>query len=179
LYISHFFSSSLTLNSKSSTCFLFSSDLKLENAIINIKLRSIFLKISTKIFSCGISSLLNYPNLFLSFNFNGIANLLEAKLYYFSSILIDNLNSFFLFGTSFKFRFLKLNFFYFLKTLIPTIKILFLNKSSNTEAMKYLNISSLNTNILKKTQNIFAVDLSETLFLNKTLVKYSFSKTFF
>jgi len=44
LYISHFFSSSLTLNSKSSTCFLFSSDLKLENAIINIKLRSIFFK---------------------------------------------------------------------------------------------------------------------------------------
>ena len=177
IYLNNFYSSISKLDTLSiSFCYILSSNLNLENVLINTKIRTRYLTVKTHIFSMGFNSFNVFPSIFISFSNQTLLQIFEAKNFFFKYSFLNSLNSCFLVGASFAYRFLKPTFFSFVKSLIPSCLFIVLNKMSNTESFTFLNIKSLNSNLLKKTINFFYLNIPEILFIHK-IVNFTF--TFF
>lgn len=62
-------------------CYVLSSNLKLENIILNIKIRTKFLKSRVSLFSSGFSYSTNFPNCFVTLNVQSLFKIFEGKLF--------------------------------------------------------------------------------------------------
>ena len=149
-------------------CFILSSNIRLENSIINTKLKVKQQKNNTRIFgfSCFFSE--TFLIEFVNFNLLDLCNILEGKNLYFSHLLL-NQNALFIFGENmlkrgFNFSFL----FYFIKQIIQNI-ILIKISSINSEIVNYLNFSKFNTKNLKNIDKLFCINLDESFFIQKIL----------
>lgn len=175
IYSNNFYSSISKLDTLNiSFCYILSSNLNLENVLINTKIRNRYLSLKTNIYNLGFNYSNNLPSIFISFSSQTLLQIFEAKNFYFNYSFLNSLNSCFLIGASFAYRFLKPTFFLFIKHLLPTSLFIILNKMSNTESFTFLNIKSLNSNLLKKTINFFYLNNPETLFIHK-IVNFTFT----
>jgi hypothetical protein len=134
-YSNNIFSTINSLTNKSfNTCFLFSSNLKLENVVLNMKIRMLYLKQELHVYSTGFCSSTNFLTNFVTLNSKTLLEVLGGKHFIFSSKFITSPNVLFVFGTSFHTRILKSEISLFLKKIVPTSQILTLNKAANTES---------------------------------------------
>jgi hypothetical protein len=134
-YSNNAFSTVNSLNTQASnTCFLFSSNLKLENVVLNMKIRLLYLKQELAVYSSGFCSSTNFLTNFITLNSKTLLKVFEAKHFLCSSKFINSSNVIFVFGQSFNSRFLKSEISFFLKKIVPTSQILTINKAANTES---------------------------------------------
>jgi hypothetical protein len=116
------------------TCFLFSSNLKLENVVLNMKIRMLFLKQELHVYSLGFCSSTNFLTNFVTLNPKTFLEVFASKHILFSSKFINSPNVLFIFGQSFNLRFLRSDIGGFLKKIVPTSHFLTLNSAANTES---------------------------------------------
>jgi len=159
------------VNKNIRNCFLISCNIRLENTILNSKIR--IKSLTEQTFVYGFNNKFNsvFPVKFINFNIFSILNFISGKnssisriLYYFHNPLILVNSSFFVFEN--------IN---LLKTLFYKINsstILFDIKSfSNSLGTDLLNIKTLNSNDLMKTNIIsFCVNLEDNIFLRKKII---------
>lgn len=160
----------LTKNTRN--CFLISCNIRLENTILNSKIRikSLTEQLSVYGFNNKFKSV--FPIKFINFNIFSILNFISGKnsslsfiLYYFHNPLILLNSSFFIFENInlIKLLFLKIN---------SSSILLDIKSFSNSLGTDLLNIKTLNTKDFRKAKSInFCISLEDTTFLRKNILK--------
>jgi hypothetical protein len=81
LYINTQYSTILDFEKNFKLCYILSSNLKIENIILNIKIRTKYLKSQVAIFSSGFSFSSNFPNCFVTLNPTLLLQIFESKTF--------------------------------------------------------------------------------------------------
>lgn len=71
-----------TFATNSKWCYIISSNVKLENIILNIKIRTRYLKSCISVFSSGFSFSANFPNIFITLNLKSLLKFFESKSFF-------------------------------------------------------------------------------------------------
>jgi len=163
------------LQTKSRVGILVSSNIRMESAILNTKIRR---KVISQIFdvvSLGQHSNLSFPAKFVNLNLNKIFEIFEGKSLMSKYILKHNSPVFFI-GDSFNKR-LKGGFSIssFIKQMIPSSIVLDIKKSSNSVGVNYLGFKTISNNCVKNSDVCVAINLDDTVVIRK-LLKNSKSK---
>jgi len=173
IYISNLTNKIKDLDNSTNICFLLSSNPKLENSILNTKLR---IKHKNNIFSIfSFGQIFFHENLinFVNLNIKNIFKLIKGKSKSYSSnfnlcnnniVIGESLNN--------SFKNLKTLIFFF-KSKFINIKLISINRFSNTESNNLLNIKTAGTKSIKK-KNSILINLEDTLKLRKFLKKSFF-----
>jgi NADH-quinone oxidoreductase subunit G len=163
LYVS-WLSNKLSDIKKSKTCFLFFSNIYVENLIINIKLKTKYNKNNFEILNFGNQFNSNFPINFSNVSLKSLVNFFESKLKNISKILIQASQPLLILGENLTNKFSNNQYLNFLlKKIIPNSIVLNANSKCNTESLKLLNISSKNTNIFKKSDFLVSINLNDNL----------------
>jgi len=162
------------LNSDINTCFVLSSNIRLESAIINSRLRSKYLNETFNLVSFGLKSKNNIPSKIVNLNVNNILNLFEGKSSIFSKLLINNKNPLFILGESLKQRINNLeNIKQVIKNYAPTALILFIEEKSNSKGLSLTgDVLPLSTVDLENSSNLFCVNLQDNYKTRSILNQY-------
>ena len=157
------------LKKESKYCFLLSSNVRLESAILNAKLRNKVVSQTFNVFSLGHNFHSSFPLKFVNINLDKILKIFEAKSSL-SSLLVKKEFPLIIFGTSFKKRFQgTFNFLAFFKTIIPSAIILDVTKSANSTIAPFFNFKASSTNDFEATDIVFALNLEDNIPLRKNL----------
>lgn len=81
LYLSSQYSTTFDFEKNFKLCYLLSSNLKIENIILNIKIRTKYLKSQVSLFSSGFSFSTSFPNCFITLNPNLLVQIFESKIF--------------------------------------------------------------------------------------------------
>ena len=170
-YINNIIHFNKTIDS-SKIAVIISSNLKLENALINIQLRN---KTNRKDIECYslTNNFLDKKNLekrFISCDIKSLLKFNEGKLQHFSTLLINTLNILIILGKSLENRILNIN---VLKTALlkanPTINFLNANLFSNYESEMLSAIHPVSKSAFIRANNILMLNLCDTTFIRKLL----------
>lgn len=163
------------LNETVETAFVISSNIRLESAILNTRLRSKFLNETFNIVTAGLKPNNNIPSNIINLNINNILNIFEGKAKGFSNLIINAEKPLFIFGESFKHRYNNMNSIKnLLRTLAPTSIMLFIGSKSNTRGHEIVNgILPLNSNDIKSSDSLLCVNLEDNLKVRKLLNSFS------
>jgi NADH-quinone oxidoreductase chain G len=173
-------------------CFIFTSNVRVENALINTKLRVKFLHKNFDVVGFGLSTNSNFPITCLNLDLKSILLLLEGRYSSFSSKFF-NKNPLILFGASFNKRFgaSTSSISSFIKKKFPTSIICDIYGNANTSSIHYLGMKPINKNIFLKSSSYVLYNLNYnhkvsnllnvTSLINskKFLVVFSAFKSFF
>lgn len=158
---------------KITNCFLLSANIKLENAIINMKLKIKQQKNNIKVFGFACFCNETFSVEFLSFNLYQLSFILESKDLELSKLFIEEANSLFFWGENLLKRCLDFSFlFFYIKHIIQNIIFIKISKL-NIEAIQFLNFNKLNSRRIKnkKMKSFFIINIEESFFIRKTLNK--------
>ena len=152
-------------------CFLFTTNIKVENALLNIKLQTKSLSKNFHAFNFGLNSKNTYSITCLNLHFKNIVDFFEAKQLISSQHVINYRSPLFFFGDSFNNRdslsstvlinFIKINF--------PSAICINLKSSSNTSSLEFLNVRRVNKNKVLKSSSLAFYNLDTNLKLQKIL----------
>ena len=160
-------------NKNSKICLLVSSNIKIESAILNTKLRIKYLNEDFKLFGVGLKYNSNFHIDFINLSIYSFINLIESKYNPLSSVLLKFKLPLILIGESlFKRGLTELNILKYLKKFIPSAIIFTINSSCNEEGLNLLNIPVLCKNSLLNADILVGVNLDTTSFLFKSFVHY-------
>jgi NADH-quinone oxidoreductase subunit G len=177
IYISNMVNKIVDLESSFNTCFLLSSNPKLESSILNAKLR---IKYNTQNFSIvSLGQTFFYENSisYVNLNVKSILYLLEGKLKKFSKIL-NNFKNIICLGESLNCLFSNLDdLFFFMRLKLTNVCLLRLNLHSNSETSKFLNIKCISSKIIFKKHKVL-INLDDNLKLRKYFPKSSLMHSF-
>lgn len=152
-------------------CLLMASNIRIENSILNYKLRSKYSNENIKIFSFGNHFQNTYSIQFINLKSNNIIQMLEGKYKYFSK-MIFNYNVLYIFGESFFQRFYNyLSFINLLNNINSNSNYIVINKKSNTESFNYFNINSITTKNIQNVTKIIYCNIDDNLTLRNILIK--------
>lgn len=160
-----------TLKLKIDACFLLSTNLKLENTILNFKIRHKYMRDTFKIYGLGYNLLSNFNYNYINFNINKIICFFEGKDKELSRILNNSINPLLIIGKSFNNR---LNTFtelvFLLQDFIPQICILNMYFWCNEKGIELIHFKTF---AKKKQQNEFNffVNLEDNIFIRKIIPK--------
>ena len=170
LYVSSLKNKILDLKTKSKVCFLFCSNIKIEAALLNTKLRLKYLYEDLTVLGVSQVSSSNFPIRFVNLNFKYILSLLEGKNKLLSRLLLSSSNPIIFFGESLLHRGFSADQFLFqLKKINETTIFLNIQKRANSETLSFLNISTVNKKDFLFADTIIAINLDSTCFLSKYL----------
>ena len=157
------------LKKESKYCFLLSSNVRLESAILNAKVRNKVVSQTFDVFSLGQNFSSSFPLKFVNISLDKILKLFEAKTNL-ASFLLKKERPLIIFGTSLKKR-LYGNFelLGFIKKIIPSAITLEVTKSSNSTVVPLFNFKSSSTNDFNTTDVVCALNLSDNISLRKNL----------
>jgi uncharacterized Fe-S cluster protein YjdI len=157
-------------------CFIFSCNVKLENSIINLKLRLKSLKNNLTIFGFLQNFLNNYSFSFVNLNLFLFYRFIEGKSYFLSKFLFNYKNSLIIFGENLIKNGLKVNFIIkYFKNFFPSFKFLFVQNSLNSDGRSLLNVENLFFRYLKRVNFLICLDLEESFFIKKILNNFHFN----
>ena len=157
------------LKKESKYCFLLSSNVRLESAILNAKLRHKVVSQTFDVFSLGQNFNSSFPLKFVNISFDKILKIFEAKTSL-SLFLLKKEFPLIIFGSSLKKRFYgHFNLFGFLKKIIPSAIILDITQSSNSTSAPFFNFNISSTNDFKTTDIVCALNLADNISLRKNL----------
>jgi len=159
------------LNQKSRVCLFVSSNIRLESAIINSKLRLKFLAEDFSIYGLGLKFNSNFDMHFINLNVLNFIELLKSKNVLLSRLLLSFSNPFIFLNENLILRGIPIiNILTLIKKYIPTAKIFNVRKSCNSEGLSFLGISNVNNNVINTADYIFAINLEDTFATFKTLI---------
>jgi NADH dehydrogenase/NADH:ubiquinone oxidoreductase subunit G len=164
---------------KSNLCIVFSSNLALESAVLNSKLRLKFRNENFKVMSISGFYRSNFYIEFINFNLQNTLKLLETKIKKLSKILMQYSSPLFCIGESNRARNLSLELFYTFKYLLPTATFLSIRPLCNSEGCSFLNILPLTKKDFIFSQNLLIINLDDTTRLYKLLKFFSAEKKTF
>ena len=151
-------------------CFLISCNIRLENTILNSKIR--IKSLTERMFVCGFNNKFNsvFPVKFVNLNVFSILNFISGKTSLFSNLLISFSNPLVLVNSNY-FTIKNVN---AIKTLFQKINnssiLIDIKSFSNSVGVDFINIKTLNSNDLnKKNLNIFCINLNDDIILRKKL----------
>jgi len=162
------FNSITSLKKESKFCFLLSSNLKVESAILNAKIRLANINSNLNVYSLIQNLNSNFLPKFVNLNLNNILNFCESRLNIFSKLLIKFKNPIILLGNTLENRGINLNSFTSLvKNITPTAIILNILGNCNTAGHTYLNINSLNSKNIQEFDTFLFMNIKPNLNLHK------------
>ena len=166
------------IKSLSKVCFLFSSNLRLESAIINTKIRTKYLDQNIDIFSCGSNFKSSFPLEFVNLNFSNLLKIIEGKMLNLSKLFVTAKSPLVIIGDNLSKRFSRINtLISFIKKIMPTAIVLNLKESCNSSGVELLNLKGLSKNDLLKSDVIFAVNLDDNILVRTILKQANNEKT--
>lgn len=166
LYLSNQTNISSTIEKISDFVLFLSTNPKIENAVLNSKIRFKIKNEAINIYSFGINHDYNYNINFLSFNLSALTNNLEGKLKSYNTIFYNSDNPLIIVGNSFLNRINDINIFRsFINNIFPKNCFISLFYNLNQNSLELLNIKPLNLNI--KNKNTVFSQLDETIQLKK------------
>lgn len=147
---------------------LVGSNLRLENAILNATIRFRYKHSLFNINSYGLNFIENIPTTFVHLSITKLLNIFEGKSFKNSASLIKCKNPFIIFGENLIDRVDNItNFNSVIYNILPHVKIINLNNSSNSEGFNYLNISRSK---FKVTDTTIAMNLDDSI-VNRRFLK--------
>jgi NADH-quinone oxidoreductase subunit G len=172
LYISGAEPKVSSLAAEGNLTIVMASNLKIENSIINYKIRQKYTLENTKIYTLAGYNETNYSAYFINLSSQGILKLLEGKSNFMSKKFFSNKPVHIIIGESFLNRGisvdnLKAN----LTSLCQFLKVTYISSKCNTNGLMAAGIKSVNKKLTTKQVTIqrIAVNLNETLFLYNLL----------
>lgn len=176
-FLNGLFSNVFDLNQKSSKiCILIATNLKLENAILNTKLRLKFLNENITLYSFIQNN--NTTN-FIGLNIKSVLSFIESKNLLLSKLLNSFKNPIIIFGSSLLNKGIKLDFlFRYFKAINFSAILLNLAIHCNSEGLNFLKVDSVTQLDLIKSDAIFAINLNSNLILAKFIRFFSKNKNF-
>jgi len=160
-------------------CFLFTSNIRVENTLLSTKLRVKFLNKNFNVFSMGIHTKTTFQTRFLNVTLKKIIYLLEGKDKNYSSNLFIEPNPLFFFGDSFSRRCsISATFFInFLRFYLPTAILFNVNLHSNTSSVHSLCIKPIDKNVFNKSCFYTLSTLDVNFNIKKIIDCHSISNT--
>jgi len=156
------------LENENKYIFLLSTNVKIECAILNFKIRSIFRKRIISIFCFGRFFNLGLTTKFMGLNIKNFIMLYEAKLMNVSALLLQGAHTLLLIGESFSKRFHNIEQLYFTNRFL-NVQIAQINIFVGDEGQKYSCIKHKDNQRVKKT--FFCVNLNDSQLTRKYLLK--------
>lgn len=156
---------------KTKMCFLFSINLNTECVLLNVKLRIKQNQKNISIISSGYNFNISYNIKFVNLTLILLLKFFEGRRLI-SKQFKPRVNSLFIFGQSLKNRIsslyplLVLIKKYFSKSIVYNV-----NLNCNTESLAFFGNRRINTKVLKRASNIFALQLEDNIFMRKLLKK--------
>jgi hypothetical protein len=172
-YVNWLNSQLINIDLTSKFCILISSNLKIENILINTRLRIKLLQNNLSIYGFSFFKE-NYNINFFNLKIYKMYAFFESKILL-SLFFLKNKYPLFIIGENFfKRGFLFNNLYLILKKINITAIFIRSYINSNIEGLSFLNIKPLRTRDLKKdimNNFVFGIDLSDSFFLKKNLIK--------
>jgi NADH-quinone oxidoreductase chain G len=156
------------------TCFLLSTNLKIETTLLNTKLRLKYNKNAFNTISTGSFHKSNYPIKFINLSTQNTINLFEGK--FANSIkFVENSNVLLVIGSAFKNKITKsLNLISLFKKICPTGLIIDNQMYPNSVGFNFLGINGLVNKTIMSTDFFFCINLEDTTKVRKLLFKKKF-----
>ena len=147
--------------------FLISSNIRMESAILNTKIRR---KVTSQIFdvlSVGQHFDTSFPTKFVNLNLNKILEIFEGKSNVSKLILINESPLFFV-GESFSKRlFGNFSIISLIKKIAPSSVLVDIKKSSNSTGVNFLGFKNINKNCINNSDICIAINLDDTIMIRK------------
>jgi len=151
-------------------CLILSSNLKIESAILNIKLRQKVLKENIKTYLFASKYETGFPSFFFNLGINFCLSFLEGKDKFISKFLILFSCPLILIGNALYQRGVSsYTFIQALKKVMPSALIFQIRKYSNTESFNILNFKKISKLDLILSKKIFCLNLKDSIGLAKLL----------
>ena len=162
------------LNKEITNCFLLSSNIKLENAILNTRLRSKYLNETFNLFALGLKSKNTIPVKTMNLNIKSIFDMAEGKSKILSKIFANTKTPLVILSSALKKRIKNIdrlvNIF---KSYIPSSIILDLKEKSNSKGLSLIGgIKGWNTADINVSDTICFVNLEENMTVKKILSNF-------
>jgi NADH-quinone oxidoreductase chain G len=155
-------------------CFLISTNLRLENTVLNTKIRTKYLDQNFNVLNLGYKYESNFPTEFLNLDISKIIEIFEGKNNSLSKSFVFIKNPIVFIGHSFQNRFYNLNIFIsYLKNLMPTSKIITIKAACNSSGKDQFNFSAFNKKSIINSNTILALNIDNNLKIKKYLSDYS------
>lgn len=159
----------INIKNKIKYCFLISSNIRLESAVLNAKIRSKIISDTLNVISLGQHFNSSFPLKFINLNLNNILNFFESKSLI-SKFLIEKKSPLIVLGSTLNQRFFgTFNIISLIKKVIPTSIILDIKKSANSEILPFVGIKNIDTKTLKNSNTLIFFNNDDNLLFNKTL----------
>jgi len=153
-----------------SISFFICSNLKTENSILNTRIKTYILNHNLDVYSLGEVVDIKSFNSTINFNILELIKLSEGKKILTSKKFLDIKNLNFFFGESFKKRFSNVKYLkYFLSTLNNRSNSVVCHHSANSEANFWLGIKNINFKDLFYSNNVFLLNLDDSVFIRKAI----------
>lgn len=160
------------LTKSSKVGFLISTNPRLENALINTKLRIKFNNTNFNMYSLGLTTKSTFATQFINLNIKVIFDLITGKLKAFSKVLLKAINPIILIGTAILLRNTHANqLITFLKAINATSIVFVVLPSSNSAFLNLSNISQVSNSDVKKAETIYFINSKVNLVTAKLLKK--------
>lgn len=168
LYLNNKFAKIKDLKNQFKVCFLISSNIRIESAILNMKLRAKYLDQDFVVYSLGQKFNSSFSIEFVHLNLETILNLFEGKDKQLSNLVIPFVSPLFLIGESFSKRFgEKTSLLNLISKIFPTSKIFNIDRYCNTQSVAFLGIKPLSKKDVLKSDAFLFLNLDDTVVLRK------------
>jgi NADH-quinone oxidoreductase subunit G len=158
-----------SIDKKSLFGFVFSVNMKIENALINMKIRKKVLNENFQTLFMGSSFVSDFSFEYVNFNNKSLLDLLESKSRVLSTKFIASCPQIYIGNTICNLGFTLLNLIHFFKSLLPNSIIIQIRSKCSTETLEFFNIRSVNKSSFLKAHCCVFIDLEDSYFLRKVL----------
>jgi NADH-quinone oxidoreductase chain G len=147
--------------------FLISSNIRLESAILNTKIRRKIISQTFDVLSLGQHFNSSFPTKFVNLNLNDILKIFEGKSTV-SKLFLKSKSPLIFFGESLEKR-IKGNFSLIshLRKIIPSAVLLDIKKSANSDGINFSGIKTISKSCIEGSDVCVAINLEDTIFLRK------------
>ncbi|MEY2703690.1 MAG: dehydrogenase subunit 11 [Bacteroidota bacterium] len=162
------------LETLAQVCFLVCCNLKLESALINLKLRKKAARKNLSIFGFNVNVMKNELKIeTLNLAFHGFLTMFEGKQNKISYLFFNAISPVIFFNENLSRRGVQELFFKsFLKQIVPNAVLFNIQVSSNNQGLAHLDGKAINTRFLKKMGLAVLLNLEESFFAKKYLDSY-------
>jgi NADH-quinone oxidoreductase chain G len=147
--------------------FLISSNVRMESAILNTKIRRKVISQIFDVLSVGQHFDTSFPTKFVNLNLSKILEIFEGKSNV-SKLILMNESPLFFVGDSFSKRlFGNFSIISLIKKVAPSSIVVDIKKSSNSTGINFLGFKNINKNCIKNSDICIAINLDDTIVLRK------------
>jgi len=174
MYISHLNAKIKDLDISSKVCILISTNIRIESAILNTRIRLKFNNEDFTVYGLSKNYNSNFPVNFINLNINNFLNLLEGKHFLLSKILISFKSPFIILGESiYRTGLTYPNLLKFVKQVIPSALVYNIGTYSNSGSKKLLNINYVSNASYKNSEILICLNLTDNVYLAKVLQTFN------